>query len=1136
VTSPPPAAGVAPPAAPAADAEVDAALASAARYRHGDERKPLHAVQQLVLRANSLAGDAGSAFRARLADRMARLLTAKDATAAAKAFVCGQLADIATEKQAPALAALLADKETADAALQALTRIPGPAVDRILRDASGTLTGSLKIGAVSALGERRDRAAADSLIAMLADADEGLACAAASALGKIGGDAAGQVLQKTLASAKGRLRAEVAEACLMCADRLLAEGQGRSAAALYERLSARGEADQVRMAALRGVVLASPEKGPSVVCAALTSGDLALENMALQLVPEMSGPAATEQFAQCLAKAPVPVQTLLLGVLAARSDVAARGAVEAAASHADRAVRLAAVNALGTLGNESTVKVLVGRIGTAGDAAEREAARNSLVRLRAPRVDETLTGMLAQAGKVEKAELIRILAARHAVGTVPAIAQAAENPDGTVRRESWKALSSLAQPQEAATLLALLARVREDEREEAEKAVAAVLRRTDRPDATVVVQRLAAGGPPATQCSLIRIASTVGDDRALPALRQAVQSGEPVVRDAAVRGLAAWPTPAPLEDLVSLARSAQESVHRVLALRAAIRLASKAEGRTPAQMTGLVTDLMQLARQPSERKAVLTELGRCPTPDALRLAQEFLADPELATEAGNAVTQIASAVRDTQRDAALTALLPLLTGPRDPVVVGRAGKVLKDILKPVNLALGATATSPDGLEPDGASGGDKAAIDGDPNTYWDEVDNADLYRLRVTLREPKEVSSINILWHPYEQHQAKNLDVLCDGKVVAEVRKATCFEHEMFVAFATVRCTSVELVIPGKNGLVSPAIHEFQIFGHFPPKVGEAAGAKDARRTETPAPQPPKYSWKQTDATLTLLNHDRVVWQWNYGANLAKPYFHPVALADGIVLTAPSPADHPWHRALWFSWKMLNGANYWEENPATGQAQGLSEVRAAKVAPNADGSARIELEMSYHPANAPPVLTERRRIEVGVPDARGIYRIDWCGEFTAGEKDVVLEGGTAGGGYAGLSVRISQASSEWILLDSEGRRDVPTDSQPGHASGLAATTHGQRARWADFSLVDTATQQPGGIAILDHPSNPRHPPQWHNVLAANGRFGYFSPAMLWSQRFTLPAGQRFALRYRIIVHPGRVDRDTIEKEWQAFAK
>jgi hypothetical protein len=232
---------------------------------------------------------------------------------------------------------------------------------------------------------------------------------------------------------------------------------------------------------------------------------------------------------------------------------------------------------------------------------------------------------------------------------------------------------------------------------------------------------------------------------------------------------------------------------------------------------------------------------------------------------------------------------------------------------------------------------------------------------------------------------------------------------------------------------------------------------------------------------------------------------------------------------------MLNGVNYWEEDAVTGKAQGLSEVRYAKMTPNADGSARIEFEQIYHPPETGPVLTENRLIEMSVPDERGVYRIDWRGTFTAGDKEVLLQGGTAGGGYAGLSVRVSQASSEWVLIDSEGRRDVPTDRDPANTDGLAVNTHGQRARWADLSLVDTATQQPCGITILTHPSNPRHPSYWHNVLAASGRFGYFSPAPLWREPLTLPAGQRFTLRYRVLVHPGRADKQTIEKEWQAFA-
>jgi hypothetical protein len=225
----------------------------------------------------------------------------------------------------------------AAAALRTLQRIPGPTVDRMLRDALGAVEGELKLGVVAALGSRRERAATEPLVAMLAGADRTLAGAAADALGRIGGDAAARALQQALARAKGRLRTEVADACLSGADQLLAEGQNASGAALYKQLSGATETEQVRMAVLRGTVRSNPEQSMGAVCAALTSGDLALEGMALQLVPELPGTAATEQLAQCVGKTSGPVQALLLGALAARRDVAARGAVQAAMSSEDPA-------------------------------------------------------------------------------------------------------------------------------------------------------------------------------------------------------------------------------------------------------------------------------------------------------------------------------------------------------------------------------------------------------------------------------------------------------------------------------------------------------------------------------------------------------------------------------------------------------------------------------------------------------------------------------------------------------------------------------------------------------------------------------------------------------------------------------
>jgi hypothetical protein len=309
--------------------------------------------------------------------------------------------------------------------------------------------------------------------------------------------------------------------------------------------------------------------------------------------------------------------------------------------------------------------------------------------------------------------------------------------------------------------------------------------------------------------------------------------------------------------------------------------------------------------------------------------------------------------------------------------------------------------------------------------------------------------------------------------------------------------------------------------------LGSKAQAKSLAAQELI--QHPQYAWQQTASTITLLNHGRIVWQFNYGKDTRKPYFHPVALVDGPVLTCLSPRDHPWHRALWFSWKMLNGLNYWEEDPKTGLPDGRTEVVRAKVTPNPDYSATIWLTLNYHPPDGPVLLTENRTINVSTPDREGRYRIDWQGIFTAGSQNVLFQGGTAGGGYAGMSVRISQTTSDWRLIDSEGRVDLP-------GGPTAKNTHGQKARWMDFSVVDTATGETGGIAIFQHPSSFRYPTHWHNVMDDKFPFGYFSPAPLWAELYTLEAGKSLKVSYRILVHPGRESKDHLDADWTTFSK
>lgn len=284
----------------------------------------------------------------------------------------------------------------------------------------------------------------------------------------------------------------------------------------------------------------------------------------------------------------------------------------------------------------------------------------------------------------------------------------------------------------------------------------------------------------------------------------------------------------------------------------------------------------------------------------------------------------------------------------------------------------------------------------------------------------------------------------------------------------------------------------------------------------------PALSWLQTDTSLALCNGDETVWRLVFDPKQPKSYFHPLATVDGEVLTAFEPADHPWHRGLWWSWKFINGLNYWEEDPKTRASEGVNELTRATVKPGDDFTARAELCFSYHPPDEPAVMTELRHLSVGRPDEAGQYTIDWTSEFTAGDKPVKLDrtlpphqpGGVSYGGYAGLSLRLPPGLSGWSFRTSEG-------------AGSAATGNGKSARWADLSGASA------GITVFDHPDNIRSPSPWY--LHEGPHLLYFSPAALFNEPLELAAGQKLKLTYRVVIHSKPVTAEHLESQWRVFA-
>ena len=270
-----------------------------------------------------------------------------------------------------------------------------------------------------------------------------------------------------------------------------------------------------------------------------------------------------------------------------------------------------------------------------------------------------------------------------------------------------------------------------------------------------------------------------------------------------------------------------------------------------------------------------------------------------------------------------------------------------------------------------------------------------------------------------------------------------------------------------------------------------------------------RADWLRDDAALAWRNGTNVVWRFSFDSTKGKPFFHPVSLPGGPALTNFKPEDHPWHYGLWFSWKYINHANYWEEDRQTGKAEGRTLWTTPAIETTPDGSARMRLELSYLSPSNQIDLTERRELVVSAPEPDGAYAINWTSHFVAGTNGALLDrwpmpdepNGKINGGYAGLSLRmagpplgIAFVSSTGVVSHFEGDRARPAAA----AAGCNFTQNGAPA---------------GSIALFSHPANAGENAPWYLINSETMRF--VCAAILAPKPRTLRAGETFDLRYRI---------------------
>ena len=270
------------------------------------------------------------------------------------------------------------------------------------------------------------------------------------------------------------------------------------------------------------------------------------------------------------------------------------------------------------------------------------------------------------------------------------------------------------------------------------------------------------------------------------------------------------------------------------------------------------------------------------------------------------------------------------------------------------------------------------------------------------------------------------------------------------------------------------------------------------------------------------------------GAEVTKPYLHPLRAASGTYVTRMWPMekvaeeagiekpDHPHQRGLWFAHESVNGLDFWN-NEASYTTPKRGKIVLNKVGAISNGKRKgsIAATFDWMDLTGHKLLTESRVMTFY--DDPKLRIIDLDVTLTAAEK---VTFGDAKDGLFGIRLRpvLQEDKGSGHIVNAEG---LQTEKQ----------VWSKPANWCDYA--GEIAGEKVGIAVLDHPANPRHPVRWHvrgyGLFAANP-FGLavFTGDKTQNGSIAIDPGQSLRFRYRVIVHPGDAASADIATQWKQY--
>lgn len=287
-----------------------------------------------------------------------------------------------------------------------------------------------------------------------------------------------------------------------------------------------------------------------------------------------------------------------------------------------------------------------------------------------------------------------------------------------------------------------------------------------------------------------------------------------------------------------------------------------------------------------------------------------------------------------------------------------------------------------------------------------------------------------------------------------------------------------------------------------------------------------QVSFRREPGRIDVFIGGKPLTSFHYGSQWDKPFLHPLRTAAGIVVTRGFPIekiegesnDHPWHRGIISGHGDINGTDFWRE---------LGREKTGRLIPRAEpqaGDSSISVELDLVRPDGKSIGGWRERFVFSRSGADNI--IDAYITALADRGTSLKMGDTEDGGFGLRFADAFRQDRGATLMNSDGL--VTTEK-----------IWGKRARWVEYST--SLGGRLVGVAMMDHPSNPKHPTYWHargyGLCAANP-FGEhdFLRDKNRDGSVTVPEGGNLKFHYRVLIHPDGAREARIEEKYAAFAR